>query len=121
MENYIDIVQNTLGEDKEFAITLLHMLKDDKNKVIEVAKKDKLFNYYTDIRSWIDLKDALVDDKYNEILDDIDNRLLEIDYSLSEEECKEIFIADNWSIDFTTNIAIGFDDDINIEHEIRIA
>lgn len=121
MGNYIDIVQNTLGEDKEFAITLLHMLKGDKNKVVEVVKKDKLFNYYTDIRSWIDLKDALIEDIDNGILDDIDNRLLEIDYSLTEEECKEILIADNWAIDFTTNIAIGFDDDINIEHEIRIA
>ena len=112
--NYIDIVKTKLGEDETFAKTLLHMLKN-KNKVIKVAEEDKLFNYYEDIHSWNDLHEA--------IIDDVNIKALDIDLLIfnNKEDIRKKLIDENWAIDFTTNIAIGFDDDIILNnHEIRI-
>ena len=121
-QEYIDLVENTWGEDEEFAEALFSMLGEDEKLFERVVKEDLSFNRYTcDVSTWGDLLETIIqdpcfeDEEYNDYIDD----LINIRDNCIEEEIKAYLIQQNWAIDTVNDIAIGFDDSVNIVyHEI---
>ena len=121
-QEYIDLVENTWGEDEEFAEALFFMLGRDEKLFKKVLKEDLSFNRYTcDVSTWEDLLETIIQDpcfedkEYNAYIDD----LINIRDNCVEEEIKAYLIQQNWAIDTVNDIAIGFDDSVNIVyHEI---
>lgn len=121
-QEYIDLVENTWGEDEEFAEALFSMLGKDEKLFKKVLKEDLSFNRYTcDVSTWEDLLETIIqdpcfeDEEYNDYIDD----LINIRDNCIEEEIKAYLIQQNWAIDTVNDIAIGFDDSVNVVyHEI---
>lgn len=121
-QEYIDLVENTWGEDEEFAEALFFMLGEDEKLFERVVKEDLSFNRYTcDVSTWGDLLETIIQDpcfedkEYNDYIDD----LINIRDNCVEEEIKAYLIQQNWAIDTVNDIAIGFDDSVNVVyHEV---
>ena len=121
-QEYIDLVENTWGEDEEFAEALFSMLGEDEKLFERVVKEDLSFNRYTcDVSTWGDLLETIIqdpcfeDEEYNDYIDD----LINIRDNCIEEEIKAYLIQRNWAIDTVNDIAIGFDDSVNVVyHEV---
>lgn len=121
-QKYIDLVENIWGEDEDFAEALFSMLDEDEKLFERVVKEDLSFNRYTcDVSTWEDLLETIIqdpcfeDEEYNDYIDD----LINIRDNCIEEEIKAYLIQQNWAIDTVNNIAIGFDDSVNVVyHEI---
>lgn len=121
-QKYIDLVENIWGEDEDFAEALFSMLGKDEKLFERVVKEDLSFNRYTcDVSTWGDLLETIIqdpcfkDEEYNDYIDD----LINIRDNCIEEEIKAYLIQQNWAIDTVNDIAIGFDDSVNIiYHEV---
>lgn len=121
-QKYIDLVENIWGEDEDFAEALFSMLGEDEKLFERVVKEDLSFNRYTcDVSTWEDLLETIIqdpcfeDEEYNDYIDD----LINIRDNCIEEEIKAYLIQQNWAIDTVNDIAIGFDDSVNVVyHEI---
>ena len=62
-QEYIDLVENTWGEDEEFAEALFSMLGRDEKLFKKVLKEDLSFNRYTcDVSTWEDLLETIIQD-----------------------------------------------------------
>lgn len=121
-KKYIELVEQTWGEDEDFAYSLYHMLGGNLTVLEKVLLEDLSFNRYTcDVSSWPDLLEAIIQDECfandEDYKDYIDSLIAYRDKS--EEEIKEYLISQNWAIDTVNDIAIGFDEEIKvIKHEL---
>lgn len=121
-QKYIDLVENIWGEDEDFAEALFSMLGEDEKLFERVVKEDLSFNRYTcDVSTWEDLLETIIqdpcfeDEEYNDYI----NSLKDLRDSCNEEEIKVHLIQQNWAIDTVNDVAIGFDDSVNVVyHEI---
>lgn len=118
----IDLVEDIWGEDEDFTQTLYSMLGGDEKLLEKVVKEDLTFNRYTcNVSTWEDLLETIIQDPYfedKEYTDYIDD-LINIRDNCIEEEIKAYLIQQNWAIDTVNDIAIGFDDSVNIVyHEV---
>lgn len=121
-KKYIELVEQTWGEDEDFAYSLYHMLGGNLIVLEKVLLEDLSFNRYTcDVSSWSDLLETIIQDECfsndEDYKDYIDSLIAYRDKS--EEEIKEYLISQNWAIDTVNDIAIGFDEEIKvIKHEL---
>lgn len=121
-QKYIDLVENIWGEDKDFAEALFSILGEDEKLFERVVKEDLSFNRYTcDVSTWGDLLETIIqdpcfeDEEYNDYI----NSLKDLRNSCNEEEIKVHLIQQNWAIDTVNDVAIGFDDSVNVVyHEV---
>lgn len=121
-QKYIDLVENIWGEDEDFAEALFSMLGEDEKLFERVVKEDLSFNRYTcDVSTWEDLIETIIQDPCFEDEEYVDyiNSLKNLRDSCNEEEIKAHLVQQNWAIDTINDIAIGFDDSVNVVyHEI---
>ena len=118
-QEYIDLVEDIWGEDEDFAQALYSMLGGDEKLLEKVVKEDLTFNRCTcDVSTWEDLLETIIQDpcfedkEYTDYIDD----LINIRDNCIEEEIKAYLIQQNWAIDTVNDIAIGFDDSVNVAH-----
>lgn len=121
-QKYIDLVENIWGEDEDFAEALFSMLGEDEKLFERVVKEELTFNRYTcDVSTWEDLLETIIQDPCfeDEEYTDYINSLKDLRDSCNEEEIKAYLIQQNWAIDTINDIAIGFDNSVNIVyHEV---
>ena len=103
--------------NESIGLRVLDVSPDNRSSNVNVNSDIKI-TFTADINPQTFIKNIVVLKDYNHIFKDI-NSLKDLRDSCNEEEIKVHLIQQNWAIDTVNDIAIGFDDSVNVVyHEI---
>lgn len=113
------IMDITWGDGEDHVGSMIEFI-GDYDLIIKIMKKDLTFNRYCDIYNWTELANLIICDEllWEEGIDETYIYLANVERT--EAEIKKLLVSQNWAIDTTTGVAIGFDDNVNVlNHEIN--
>lgn len=113
------IMDITWGDGEDHVDSMIEFI-GDYDLIIKIMKKDLTFNRYCDIYNWTELANLIICDEllWEEGIDETYIYLANVERT--EAEIKKLLVSQNWAIDTTTGVAIGFDDNVNVlNHEIN--
>lgn len=116
----IELMERTWGEEEECVDALINFI-GDLDLIADIITNDRSFNRYTFCGDWNELAQEILNDECFEDEMFEDDPVLEfLEKNINDEEAvKEFLIKQNWCVDTINNVAIGFDNDVDIiRHEV---
>ena len=103
------------GDPETVASSLIRLFDTDEDLIRSIVVKDRIFNRYEDVFSWLDLAAEIIDESFLLEMDlDFEESLEEALEENNEDECKNLLLSQNWCLDIVNGVAFGFDEDIKI-------
>lgn len=116
----IELMERTWGEEEECVDALINFI-GDLDLIADIITNDRSFNRYTFCGDWNELAQEILNDECFEDEMFEDDPVLEfLEKNINDEQAvKEFLIKQNWCVDTINNVAIGFDNDVDIiRHEV---
>ena len=127
-EMVADFIYKNWGESYEDSVNIAQSIErfvGDFDKIEDLVIREKLFNKYYDTFSWIELGFNILDDirendmfceeNYEEELE----RAIDEDYNESyhqnDNKVRSFLLKDNWALDKENGVALGFDEDVELQ------
>lgn len=127
-EMVADFIYKNWGESYEDSVNIAQSIErfvGDFDKIEDLVRKEKLFNRYYDTFSWMELgfnvlddireNDMDCDDGYEEELENVLDEDNENNLYRNEENTRAFLIKSNWALDKENGVALGFDNDVELQ------
>lgn len=127
-EMVADFIYKNWGESYEDSVNIAQSIErfvGDFDKIEDLVRKEKLFNRYYDTFSWMELgfnvlddireNDMVCDDGYEEELENVLDEDNENNLYRNEENTRAFLIKSNWALDKENGVALGFDNDVELQ------
>ena len=127
-EMVTDFIYKNWGESYEDSVNIAQSIErfvGEFDKIEDLVRKEKLFNRYYDTFSWMELgfnvlddireNDMVCDDGYEEELENVLDEDNENNLYRNEENTRAFLIKSNWALDKENGVALGFDNDVELQ------
>lgn len=127
-EMVADFIYKNWGESYEDSVNIAQSIErfvGDFDKIEDLVIREKLFNKYYDTFSWIELGFNILDDirendmfceeNYEEELEKAIDEDYNESYHQNDNKVRSFLLKDNWALDKENGVALGFDEDVELQ------